>query len=59
MNDVKTQTKHTNIADVVLGRIKKYYGKKKKNISKEEKKNMKHILKMKKEFLLLKILHVM
>ena len=58
MNDVKTQTKHTNIADVVLGRIKKYHGKK-KNISKEEKKNMKHILKMKKEFLLLKILHVM
>ena len=38
MNDVKTQTKHTNIADVVLGRIKKYYGKKKKKHFKRRKK---------------------
>ena len=41
MNDVKTQAKHTNIADVVLGRIKKYYGKETKNISKEEKQKYK------------------
>ena len=40
-NDLKTQTKHTNIADVVLGGIKKYYGKKTKNISKEEKQKYK------------------
>ena len=38
MNDVKTQTKHTNIADVVLGRIKKYYGKKNKKHFKRRKK---------------------
>ena len=41
MSDVETQTKHTNIADVVLGRIKKYYGKKTKHISEEEKQKYK------------------
>ena len=42
MSDFKTQRKHTNIADVVLGRIKKYYCKKKqKNISEEEKQKYK------------------
>ena len=37
MSDVKTQQKHSNIAEIVLRRIKKYYGKKIKNISEEEK----------------------
>ena len=37
MSDVKIQTKHWNIAEVALRRIKKYYGKKAKNISEEEK----------------------
>ena len=37
MSDVKTQTKHSNIAEIVLRRIKKYYGRKIKNISEEEK----------------------
>ena len=30
MSDVETQTKHSSIAEVNLGRIKKYYGKKTK-----------------------------
>ena len=37
MSDVKTQQKHSNIAEIVLRRIKKYYGRKIKNISEEEK----------------------
>ena len=37
MSDVKTQKKHSNIAEIVLRRIKKYYGRKIKNISEEEK----------------------
>ena len=41
MSDVKTQTKHSNIAEIVLRRIKKYYGKKIKNISEEEKQKYK------------------
>ena len=41
MSDLKTQTKHSNIAEVVLGRIKKYYGKKTKKISEEEKQKYK------------------
>ena len=41
MSDVKTQTKHTNIDDVALKRIRKYYGKKAKDIAKEEKEKYK------------------
>ena len=41
MSDVKTQIKHSNIAEVVLGRIKNYYGKKAKNISEDEKQKYK------------------
>ena len=37
MSDIETQIKYLNIAEVVLGRIKKYYGKKTKNISEGEK----------------------
>ena len=41
MIDVKTQTKHTNTDDIALKRIRKYCGKKKKDITKEEKENYK------------------
>ena len=41
MSDVKTQKKHSNIAEIVLRRIKKYYGRKIKNISEEEKQKYK------------------
>ena len=37
MSDIKTQIKHSNIYDIALKRIKKYFGKKTKNITKEEK----------------------
>ena len=37
MSDVKTQTKHANIDDVALKRIKKYCGKKQKTSQKEKK----------------------
>ena len=39
MNDVKKETGHLNIADAALRRIKKYCGKKTKDITKKEKKN--------------------
>ena len=57
MNDVKRQTGHLNIADTALRRIKKYCGKKTKDITEKEKKT-KHFLKIKMVFLLLKSLHV-
>ena len=38
MNDVKKQTGHLKIADAALRRIKKYRGKKIKDIKEEEKK---------------------
>ena len=41
MGDVKTQTKYTNIDDVALKRIRKYCGKKTKDITKEEKEKYK------------------
>ena len=41
MIDVKTQAKHTNIDDVALKRIRKYCGKKIKDITKEEKEKYK------------------
>ena len=41
MSDVKTQTKHKNIDDVALKRIRKYCGKKTKDITKEEKEKYK------------------
>ena len=55
MIDVKTQTKHTNIDDVALKRIRKYCG---KTSQKKKKKNTKHFLKVKKVFSLLKNLHL-
>ena len=58
MNDVKRQSGDLNVADTELRRIKKYYGKKSKDITEEEKKNTKHFLKVKMVFLLLKSLHM-
>ena len=37
MSDVQTQAKHSNIDDIALKRIRKYCGKKTKDITKEEK----------------------
>ena len=59
ISDIEIQHGHSNNADVVLKRIRKYLGKKKKkNITKKEKKNTKHFLKVKRIFLLLKNLLV-
>ena len=43
MSDAGRQIGHSNIAEVVLGRIKKYYGKKKKTFQKKKNKNVKRI----------------
>ena len=58
MTDVKRQTGHLNIADAALRRIKKYCGKKTKDITEKEKNNTKHFLKGKRVFLSLKSLPV-
>ena len=58
MNDVKKETGHLNIADAALRRIKRYCGKKTKDIIEKEKKNTNHFLKIKMVFLLLKSLHM-
>ena len=44
----------TELADVALKRIRKYCSKKTEDITEEEKQNTKHILKVKRVFLLLK-----
>ena len=41
MSDVETQIKHSNIGDVALKRSKKYYGKKTKYITEEQKEKYK------------------
>ena len=41
MNDLKTQIKHSNICDIALKRIRKYCGKKTKDITEEEKQKYK------------------
>ena len=59
LSDVKIKIKHSNIFDIALKRIKKYYGKKKKKaLQKKKNKKIKHILKAKEVFLLLKNLYV-
>ena len=57
MNDVKKETGHLNIDDIALRIIRKYYGKKPKDITEKEK-NIKPFFKVKMVFLLLKTLHV-
>ena len=41
MSDVETQIKHSNICDVAFKRSKKYYGKKTKDITEEQKEKYK------------------
>ena len=41
MRDVKIQTNNTNIYNIALEKIRKYYGKKTKDITKEEKEKCK------------------
>ena len=41
MSDIEIQPRHSNIYHIVLERIRKYYGKKKKDITKEEKEKYK------------------
>ena len=43
MSDVETQTKHSNIAEVVIRRIRKYYGKKNKRHYRKRKRNLQSI----------------
>ena len=58
MSDIGIQLGYSNIYDITLKRIIKYYQKKKKTLRKKKNKNIKHFLKVKQVFLLLKILHV-
>ena len=41
MRDIETQINHSNIANVVLGRIRKYFGKRTRHITEKEKKQYK------------------
>ena len=41
MGDIEMQINHSNIADVVLGRIRKYFGKRTRHITEKEKKQYK------------------
>ena len=41
MSDIEIQLRHSNIYDIALKRIKKYYGKKAKDITKEKKEKYK------------------
>ena len=50
LSDVKRQTGHLNIADAALRIIRKYCGKKAKDITEKEKKNTKHFLEVKRVF---------
>ena len=57
-SDIEIQLKYSNTYDIALKRIKKYFGKNSKHITEEEKENIKHFLKVKQLFSLLKNLHV-
>ena len=58
MSEIEIQLRHSNIYHIALERIKRYCGKKTKDITEEEKKTIKHFLKVKQVFSLLKDLHV-
>ena len=58
MKDVEIQKNHTNIADAALKGIRKYCGKKQKTLQKKKKIYIKHFLKVKQVFSLLKNLCV-
>ena len=53
MSDVEEQTNHSNIAEVVLRRIRKFYGKKTKSITEEEKQKYKAYLEGEKGFFII------
>ena len=59
MRDVEIKTNHTNIDDLALKRIRRYYEKKQKTLQKKKKKFTKHFLKVRQVFSLLKNLRVM
>ena len=54
MSSIEIQLGHSNIFDITLKRIRKYCGKKTKDIKKKKNKNIKHFLKVKQVFLSLK-----
>ena len=58
ISNIEMQRRHSNIYHIALERIRKYCGKKTKNIKKKKKKYTKHFLKVKQVFSLLKNLHV-
>ena len=53
MSDVEEQTNHSNIAEVVLRRIRKFYGKKTEIITEEEKQKYKVYLEGEKGFFII------
>ena len=59
MSNVERQMGHSNIAEAVLGRIKKYYGKKAKNISEDEKQKYKTYFEGEKGVFIIENSHVM
>ena len=59
MSDVDTQTKHSNIAEVVWEELNSILTKKQETLQKKKNKQTKHILTVKKVFLSLKNVHVM
>ena len=58
MSEIEIQLRHSNTYHIALERIKKYCGKKQKTLQKKKKKTIKHFLKVKQIFSLLKDLHV-
>ena len=58
MSDIEIQLRHSNTYDIALKRIRKYCGEKKRHYKRKKKKNIKHFLKVKQVFSLLKNLHV-
>ena len=58
MSDIEIQLRHSNIYDIALKRIRKYCGKKTKDITEEEKQKYKAFFEDERGILLLKSLHV-
>ena len=58
VSDLKAQMKHSNISDIDLKRIKKYYGKKTKIITEKEKQKYKAYFKGETGIFIIESLHV-
>ena len=58
VSDLKAQMKHSNISDIALKRIKKYYGKKTKIITEKEKQKYKAYFKGETGIFIIESLHV-